>query len=125
MDKCKPKASPPIKRIQILALLVLITLNITDIVTTIYGLSLGGSELNPLFPGESFITRESLATKICLPIIETVLFFITYRLCQKEGFSKGLWILNIQLLALIGIYAFVVGNNLTGIMRTERILAEQ
>ena len=68
-------------------LFLLIALTLADVVTTIYGLSIGGRELNFLFPGESFITKESLTIKICLSIIFVGIFTVTYRLCLKEGFS--------------------------------------
>jgi len=100
-------------------LFLLVALNLADIITTIYGISLGGSELNPLFPGESFITRESLIIKICLVIVYAGIFIVSYKLCKKESFIKGLWVLNIQLLVLVGIYIVVVGNNLLGIITSR------
>jgi len=98
---------------------LLVALNSTDIITTVYGLSLGAGELNPLFPSDSFVTRKSLNIKICLPLIYTGLFTITYSLCKKENYSKGLWLLNINLLLLVGSYTIVVTNNLLGIIMAK------
>lgn len=95
---------------QVTLLVLLVALNLADLATTLYGLRLGGTELNPLF------SRESAPFKICIVSVYAGLFTAAYRLCLKEGFSKGLWILNVNLLILIGIYLVVVGNNLVGIM---------
>ena len=97
-------------------LLLLVILNLTDIVTTVYSLSLGGSEINPLFSEKPFINVESLTIKIGLPLVYIGVFTVTSKLCKKREFSKGLWLLNINLLFLVGFYLIVVTNNLLGIM---------
>jgi len=99
-------------------LFLLVGLNIVDLVTTVYGFSIGGVELNPLFPGTSFASKESLIIKICLPFIYSALFTVTHRLCEKEHFSKGLRLLNFKLTVLVGYYVIVISNNLFGIMTT-------
>ena len=95
---------------------LLVALNSTDIITTVYGLSLGAGEFNPLFPGDSFVTRESLIIKIGLPLVYIGLFNVSRALCKKESYSKGFWLLNINLLFLVGFYTIVVTNNLLGII---------
>ena len=94
-------------------LLLLIVLNLADVATTFYGLSIGGSELNPLFK------PEGLSIKLALPIIYAFLFLVCHRFCLKLGFMKGLRILDVKLAVLIIIYMIVVANNLFGIMRVK------
>lgn len=96
---------------QILLLIVLVILNLADIATTFYGLSIGGSELNPLFQ------PEGVPIKIALPLMYAFLFLGSYQFCQKSRFKKGLKTLDINLAILIIIYVLVVANNLIGIMR--------
>lgn len=107
----------------------MLALNLADIATTLYGFSLDASEIrgysidvnesNQFFPGKSFITRESLFIKVCLSIVYVGIFIAAYRLCIKEGLSKGLWILNATLFILIGIYTVAVANNLLGIIAVK------
>lgn len=105
---------------QRILLLLLVTLNVADLITTIYGLSLGASELNPLFPEMPFTSKESLITKIGLPFLYSGLFLITSWLYKKERFLKGLQLLKINLLVLVGVYLIVVTNNLLGIILALR-----
>ncbi|MBZ9569432.1 hypothetical protein KJA16_00735 [Patescibacteria group bacterium] len=98
---------------------LLVALNSTDIITTVYGLSLGAGEFNPLFSGDSFVTKESLIIKIGLPLVYSGFSTITYGLCKKENYSKGFWLLNINLLFLVGFYTIVVTNNLLGIIMAK------
>lgn len=100
-------------------LLLLVILNLADIVTTVYGLSRGGNEINPLFSGNPFINIESLTIKIGLPLVYIGVFTVTSKLCKKKEFSKGLWLLNINLLFLVGFYLIIVANNLLGIIITS------
>ena len=97
-------------KIQLLLLATLFLLNLVDVASTFYGLSLGATELTPLF------SRESVGLKICLPLVYAGVFAVTYRLCSKRAFSAGLRILNVNLLILVGIYAVVVANNVFGIV---------
>ena len=98
---------------QVLLLLILVILNLADVATTFYGLSIGGTELNPLFQ------PEGLPIKLALPFLYAFLFLATYHLCRKQSFVKGLWILDVNLVILIIIYLAVVMNNLVGIMRAQ------
>jgi len=130
----KGKEGENLKKCELLPLLV-VALNLVDIVTTIHGFSLDGIEIrgysldasegNLLFPGKSFIARESLFIKVCLSIVYAGAFIAAYRLCMKESFSKGLWILNITLVVLIGIYAVVVANNLLGIIAVKEFTSSR
>jgi len=115
LTKIKTISSP----IRIL-LFLLIVFNLADIATTVYGFSLGAGELNPLFQRKSFITTESLMIKIVLSIVFTSVFTVSYRLCAREGFDKGKWMLNIILVILAGIYSVVLVNNLAAITMALR-----
>ncbi|MBU1877028.1 hypothetical protein KKA72_01615 [Patescibacteria group bacterium] len=101
-----------------LLFIVLMILTFADIATATYGLSIGGKESNPLFIGESFITRESLTAKISLTFVFVGIFIVTYGLCKKENFSKGLLLLSIQLIFLVGFYTGIVVGNTAGILIT-------
>lgn len=94
-------------------LFLLFVLNLADIATTIYGFSLGAGELNPLFQGKSIITTGSLITKICLTLIFISIFTMSYKLCPQKYFAEGRWILNTNLVIVVGMYLGVVINNLT------------
>jgi len=93
-------------------LFLLLVLDIADVITTIYGLSIGAKESNPLFPGDSFLTIESVILKIGLVLAFCVSFTVAYRAFLKRDFSTGLKILSVNLFVLVGFYAFVVTNNL-------------
>ena len=94
---------------QTLLLIALIALNFADVATTLYGLRLGGVELNPLF------RMESLPVKVVLPFVYASLFLFSHRFCQ-DHYAKGLRILDVNLAVLIMIYVVIVANNLVGIM---------
>lgn len=100
-------------------LFLLLALNIVDLATTVYGFSIGGSELNPLFPGNSFVTKKSLLVKTYLPLIYSILFMAAYKISTKAKLSKGLWFLKINLMILVGFYIATVGNNLLGIVAIQ------
>ncbi|MCZ2845627.1 MAG: DUF5658 family protein [Candidatus Bathyarchaeota archaeon] len=100
-------------------LFLLLALNIVDLVTTVYGFSLGASEFNPLFPGDSFATKKSLLIKTYLPLIYSLLFMAAHKLSTKAKLSKGLWFLKIKLMVLVGFYIVVVSNNLLGIVAIQ------
>lgn len=93
-------------RTKLVLLVTLITLNVADVATTLHGLSLGAAELNPLF------SVELIPAKLAASLIYAGLFVLAYNLCTKEGFSKGLHVLNVTLFGLVGIYIAVVTNNL-------------
>jgi len=95
---------------KIILLITLITLNVADVASTLHGFSLGATELNPLF------SVELIPAKLVVSLVYAGLFVLAYNLCVKEGFSKGLHVLNITLFGLVGIYIAVVANNLTGII---------
>lgn len=92
-------------RTQLTLLSTLITLNVADVITTLYGFSLGAAELNPLF------SEGLIPAKILMTIVYTALFTIAYKWCQKKDVAKGLLVLNINLTVLVAIYVVVLVNN--------------
>lgn len=98
---------------QIILLITFIALNVADIATTLCGLSLGATEFNPLF------SVKAITFKLAVTLLYAGLFVLTYNLSMKESFSKGLRVLNINLLVLVGIYVVVVANNLVVITLTS------
>ena len=99
-----------VRPVKIILLITIIALNVADIATTFCGLSLGATELSPLF------SVEAIPVKIVLTFLYAGLFVLAYNLSMKEGSSKGLHVLNITLFGLVGVYAVVVANNLVGII---------
>lgn len=95
---------------KIILLIMLITLNVADITTTLHGLSLGATELNPLF------SVGLIPAKLAASLVYAGVFVLAHNLCVKEGFIKGLHALNITLFGLVGLYIAVVTNNLAGIV---------
>ena len=98
---------------RILLLIALFVLNVADVATTFYGLSIGGKELNPLF------RLQRLDVKISLPFIYGLFWLVSYALCERHGFKRGLSILNINLVLVTLIYALVVINNIIGILSVK------
>ena len=88
--------------------LVLIVLNIFDAITTVYGLRMGRTELNHVFP----LVEKTMPIKIALPFLYLALFYITSKLCHKEGIKGGLKILKINVAFLVVFYSAIIINNL-------------
>jgi len=112
-------------RIKLILLITLITLNVVDVATTLYGLSLDGTKFTVVTPDDftlgvtelnPFFSMEAILVKIVVSLVYAGLFVLAYNLCVKEGFSKGLHVLNVTLFGLVGLYIAVVANNLTGII---------
>jgi len=87
-------------------LATLFMLNLADAATTIYGLSQGATELNPLY------NPQNLQGKISAPIILATTWIPTYAYCRKRNFKKAKRLLEILLLSLVSLYVAVVYNNL-------------
>ena len=92
--------------------LILIILNIFDVITTVYGLSIGGSELNHIFPPAT----KTMPIKIALPFLYLALFFIASKLCHKESFKMGLVVLKSNVVSLVVLYFAIIVNNLIVIL---------
>ena len=92
--------------------LILIILNIFDVITTVYGLSIGGSELNHIFPPAT----KTMPIKIALPFLYLALFYLASKLCNKEGFKMGLVILKWNSIFEVVFYFAIIVNNLIGII---------
>ena len=88
--------------------LILIVLNILDLITTIYGLSIGRTELNHYF----YPSGQSMPIKIALPILYLLIFHITDRFCHTKGYKLGLKILKGNILFVVLIYFGLIINNL-------------
>jgi len=84
---------------------ILLTLNAIDITTTIYGLSHGLSEGNPLF-SFAIIPEKMLGCQILL-----IASWFATRLNSATRY------VNIAILSVVVVYLFVVGNNLLLILR--------
>jgi len=84
----------------------LFTLNLADAATTLYGLSLGATELNPLF------RVQSLWGKLVAPVFFAVLWLFLYAYCDTQGYVKTKLTLKTLLAVVLGLYLFVVCNNL-------------
>jgi hypothetical protein len=95
-------------------LFLLVALNIADLITTVYGFTLGASELNPLFPGKSFATLELLIIKLWLPCG----FLCSFTLAERfsKDFPAGELMIKISLGVLLCLCACIVTNNIVGII---------
>jgi len=92
----------------LVALLVLFALNVADITVTSIGLSLGATELNPIYHMQGFQT--AFLTKLAVMLIAMPIYMITYAYLRRNfpNYVQVLWIL---LYLLIGFYGFILGNN--------------
>lgn len=91
---------------QAILLITLAILNVADVATTLYGFSIGASELNPLF------SVNLIPYKLLLTVVYAGIFVLAYKFCTTKNVPKGLLVLNVNLLALVGIYTAVIVNNL-------------
>jgi len=87
-------------------LTLLFALNLADAATTLYGLSHGAVELNPLFDA------QALEGKIAVPVLFAGIWLFTYAYCDKHGYEKLKAVLKALLAVLLGLYTIVVCNNL-------------
>jgi len=87
-------------------LTLLFTLNLADAATTLYGLSRGATELNPLFD------VQTLEGKVVAPALFAVLWMLTFAYCDRQGHERLKAVLKALLAILLTLYAIVVCNNL-------------
>ena len=87
-------------------------MNALDITLTLHGLSLGATEMNPLFnPNHSFF-------KLMAPVALMMVWAPAYRYCNlliskgRSEFGAGKKVLENMLLFLVALYFAVVVNNL-------------
>jgi len=92
-------------------LIILFLLNLTDTVTTLYGLSQGATELNP------FYNTENLEGKILAPILFAFPWLFTYVYCDRRGHATVKTALKALLGTLLALYIFVVCNNLLQLVK--------
>lgn len=104
----------------IVALVVFELLVLGDVATTLFGLSLGAVDLNPLFYAQGF--RNFLIVKLGFSFVAFPLYIGVYRYLKAKfpNYTKALWI---ALLFLIGLYLVIVGNNIIVILRQLSALA--
>ena len=93
----------------IIALLVVFIFSVSDVALTVVGLSLGASEINPLFRVQGFQT--ALIIKLGFPLIALVIYPIIYRQLETKfpHYTKVVWITTYFMIAF---YTFVLANNL-------------
>ena len=94
-------------------LILIFTLNLIDSLTTVCGLFMGYTEINPLFPGDSFTMIPLLALKICLPVTYLSAIAFAYKQCKKEKYVIGMRIIDFGLIIMTAIYIFIIANNVS------------
>ena len=92
-----------------IALLVVFAFSVGDVALTVLGLSLGASEINPLFRVQGFQT--ALIIKLGFPLIALILYPIIYRYLKTNypNYTKVVWATTYFMIAF---YSFVLANNL-------------
>jgi len=81
---------------------LLFFLNLADIGLTYYGLSLGATELNPLF------FRQTIPVKLGLPIVLAFLFVLTVHYARKEKLKWAENMVKITVSFLVAFYLVIV-----------------
>jgi len=82
---------------------------VADVALTVIGLSLGASEVNPLFHAQGF--PMALAIKLGFPLLALAVYPIVYRQLETKfpRCTKVVWATTYFMIAF---YAFVLANNL-------------
>lgn len=90
---------------------VVVMLNVMDIVTTYYGLTLGLKELNPIYKHEYSIL------KVVLPIISLLVYQLLIKGISETQQAKLTFVFNFVWIIVILIYLVVVLRNIWLIFR--------